>query len=256
MKKKVLTITAVALVLFVAVVAAALNAVFTVTKVDTIFYTCSSQGEKEALELQERLDEEFIGASTTFLKLDEIDAMIAEYPCFEVVSLQKEFPRTLSVVVSERKERFAVLRESGMYAVLDEEGRYLYESDENVNRRGGENILLSGFEVVTGTAGEVATGKYFSAAVTLCAVFSKTLDDVRANILSVTLESDYFENYFRIRMQEGVNILIYTPEERTEEKAQAALDRYCSLSVTQKLYGFFDVMEDRSGEISVSDHRA
>lgn len=256
MKKKVLAITAVALVLLGAVVAAALNAVFTVTRVDVLFYTCSQTGEAEVLALQEKLDERYIGTSTTFLKLEEVEETIAQYPCFEVLSLQKDFPRTVTAVVSERRECFAYLRDNGMYAVFDENGRYLYDSEANVNRRGGENVLLSGFDVTTGEAGELAAGDYFIAAVSLCGVFSSALDDVRANILSVTREEDYFEDYFRIRMREGVEILVYSPLERTEEKAEAALAKYESLSAGQKLYGFFDVMTDNSGQISVSDHRA
>ena len=56
MKKKVLILTGVAVALLIAVIAAALNAVFTVARVEVHFSVCSSQGEAEAVLLQGELD--------------------------------------------------------------------------------------------------------------------------------------------------------------------------------------------------------
>lgn len=54
MKKKVLLMTTVAVFLLAAVIAAALNAVFTVTRVEVTWSLFSSAGEEEAVELQEK----------------------------------------------------------------------------------------------------------------------------------------------------------------------------------------------------------
>ncbi len=69
MKKKVLLMTAVGLVLFGAVLGAALNAIFTVTDVVVSFAPVSQKGVEQSYALQETLDERFIGTSTTFLYL-------------------------------------------------------------------------------------------------------------------------------------------------------------------------------------------
>ncbi len=257
MKKKVLILTGVAVALLIAVVAAALNAVFTVARVDVHFSVCSSQGEEEAVRLQGDLDEACIGKSTTFLKLEEVQTKVEEsYPAFRVVSAEKNFPRTVVLTVEERKEAYAFRREDGLYAILDEEGVYLYDSERNVNRRGGENILLEGFELHAERAGEKVTGEEAEALLLMCGAFFEELGDARANLVSVTLSSEYeMGDYFLLEMREGVIIQIFTPENHTEEKAQAVIEKYLSLSETEKTYGFFDVIDTVDGDFTVSNHR-
>ena len=92
--------------------AAGLNAIFTVTHVKTEFTTYSEEGREEARTLRERLDG-FVGKSTTFLDLEDISAIVEEYPFFRLEALEKQYPTTVYVRVSERKETFAVLREDG-----------------------------------------------------------------------------------------------------------------------------------------------
>ena len=94
MKKKVLITPGVAVALLIAVIAAALNAVFTVARVEVHFSVCSSQGEAEAVLLQGELTDAYVGRSTTFLKLEEVEGVVERYPAFRVVSAEKHFPRT------------------------------------------------------------------------------------------------------------------------------------------------------------------
>ena len=256
MKKKVLILTGVAVALLIAVVAAALNAVFTVAHVEVHFSVCSSQGEAEAVLLQGELDDAYVGRSTTFLKLEEVEAAVERYPAFRVVSSEKRFPRTVVLSVEERREAYAFRRENGIFAILDEEGVYLYDSERNVNRRGGENILLEGFELHAERAGEKVTGEEAEALLLMCGAFFEELGDARANLVSVTLSSEYeMGDYFLLEMREGVIIQIFTPENHTEEKAQAVIEKYLSLSETEKTYGFFDVIDTVDGDFTVSNHR-
>ena len=187
MKKKVLILTGVAVALLIAVIAAALNAVFTVARVEVHFSVCSSQGEAEAVLLQGELTDAYVGRSTTFLKLEEVEGVVERYPAFRVVSAEKHFPRTVSLTVEERKECYAFRRENGLYAILDEEGVYLYDREQNVNRRGGENILLNGFALLAGEAGTKVSGEYAQELVSMLSVFTEALGDARANVVSVTL---------------------------------------------------------------------
>ena len=215
------------------------------------------QGEAEAVLLQGELTDAYVGRSTTFLKLEEVEGAVERYPAFRVVSAEKHFPRTVSLTVEERKECYAFRRENGLYAILDEEGVYLYDREQNVNRRGGENILLNGFALLAGEAGTKVSGEYAQELVSMLSVFTEALGDARANVVSVTLSTEYeLGAYFLLAMREGVTVQIFTPENHTEEKAEAVIEKYLSLSETEKTYGFFDVIDRIDGGFTVSNHRA
>jgi len=251
MRKKAIITTAVAIILLFAVIAAGLNAVFTITYVKAEFNTFSAEGERDAGELQAKLDQ-FVGKSTTFFKLDRVTAAVEEYPCFRLESVGKKFPKTIELTVSERKEMFAVSKENG-FSVLDEEGVYLSDREENVSRTGGENIVLNGFEMSL-SAGKLATGNYVGDLLSAFSVFSEQLGEPRANVKSVTLEQhgsglDPRMNTFNIVMQEGVTIEIHNPSYLPEEKAEEAVNTYLSLKDGDRFYGFITVTDTTSGEI-------
>ena len=113
MRKKVLIITAVGLALLVAVIAVAVNAVFTVSDIVVNFYPVSETGEEESYALQQLLDERFLGKSSAFLNLDEVKDTVLEYPAFELVEIRKDYPSTVVLTVAERREMYCILKENG-----------------------------------------------------------------------------------------------------------------------------------------------
>lgn len=251
MKKRAIIATAVAFILLLAVVAAGLNIVFTVSYVDVTFVSFSQAGDKDAAELKEKLDS-FVGKSTTFLDLADVEATVEEFPCFRTEEIKKHFPNKIELTVSERREAFAFEREDGKFAILDEDGKYLYDKEENVNRTGGKNILLEGFTLTTGEEGEVE-GLYFLELLSVFGVFRETLVQPRANVLSVRLyrpASDPINDIFFIDMSEGVEIDVGNPAHKTEEKARGVLERYLSLKDIERTYGRI-AAEDRGDEVKV-----
>ncbi len=254
MKKRVVLTTLAAVLLLAAAIAAGLNAIFTVTHVRTQFLTYSEEGKREAVELREKLDE-FIGSSTTFLDLDEVAGVVTQYPCFRVDSIAKSFPATVSLEISERKERFAFRREEG-YAILDEEGVYLYEKAENVNRISGENILLENFPIEVGEEG--VSGDYFTELLSVMNTFAGTLREIRSNILSVTLvraTTNPRDDFFRIQMREGVVIDLGNPAVKAEEKTEKALQKYLSLGDEERIFGFITAVDSpTTGEALEPDY--
>lgn len=260
MKKKMLLATAVGLVLLGAVIAAALNAIFTVTDVVVQFYPVSEEGVSESYSLQQSLNERYVGKSTTFLHLDEVKKAVDEFPRFALEEIKKEFPRTVALTVRERRETFAFERGDGSFGVLDEEGVYLYDKPSLKNHRGAENILLSGFDLKTDDSGNIAQGEYLSEALAFTNVLLKGISNVRINLVSITLMGT--ENalagshFFRLRMREGLFIDVYGPKNATEEKAEGALQAYLSLGELERMYGFFDIVDSLDGGFTVSEHRA
>ncbi len=238
MRKKAIITTAVAFLLLLAVIAAGLNAIFTITYVRADFLTFSEAGEDDAQALQAELNK-FVGKSTTFLKLKEVSAAVDDYPCFRLESAEKKFPKTIAVTVSERKETFAYPKADGGFSVFDEDGIYLYDREKNVSRTGGENILLNGFNLVC-AQGEEVSGEYFGELLSACSVFAERLKEYRANVVSVTLNKNGSRpemDSVVFQMTEGVEIELSNPSFRTAEKARAALDTYFALADGERLCG-------------------
>lgn len=251
--------TATALILLAAVVAAALNAVFTVTDIIVNYAPVSEEGVKDSYAVQETLNKNFVGKSSAFLDLTDVEAVLSEYPSFVVTEIKKIFPRTVFITLEERREAFAFLRENGLYGILDENGVYLYDKAENVNRRTGANILLNNFDLSAKT-GEKSEDPYFQAAAAFAGVFMERLEDARANVVSISLlrtDNEIAGSYLmRVQMREGVVIDVFAPENNARGKAEKALEKYLSLTDAQRLYGFFDVVDRLGGGFSVSEHRA
>lgn len=237
-RARVILTTVIAFVLLLAAVAAGLNAVFTVTLVESSFVTCSTAGEEEAAELKETLDK-LVGKSTTFLKLETVRAAVEKYPNFRVETLEKKYPSTVKVSVVERKETFAILQGEERYAILDEDGLYLYDKKENTNRVAGSNILLMGFRL-SFAEDELAQGKYFTELLEVMTSFRAALGEIRSNIVSVRLEEGT-RTILLLRMREGVSIEIIMPETKPAEKAAAAVEKYLSLGDEERLFGMISV---------------
>ena len=252
--KKTLIMTSVALVLLLAVIAAGLNVIFTVTHVDVSFNTFSEQGAADAVTLKKELDE-YTGSSTTFLKLSKVEKKVQEYPCFRLEEVKKKFPKTLQVVVSERRELFAYGLENGKYAMIDAEGICLRIVDDNISRSGGENVLLKNF-TLNASVGARVEGEYFEAVLSAFSGFESYMADARANIREVKLSyngsgSSINYNSFVILMQEGCKITIYNPLVNADEKAKEAVKVYERFSDVDKLHGEITVTDGADGGVNV-----
>ena len=251
--KKTLIMTSIAFVLLLAVVAAGLNVIFTISYIEASFSTFSVQGEEEAQSLKAELDE-FVGGSMTFLKLDSVKEKVEKYPSFRIESVVKKFPKTVQVSVKERRELFAYEMEDGKYAMIDTEGICIRMSEENVSRTGGENILLKNFTLIA-KVGDKAQGAYFDALLNAFSGFGAHIADARANVREVVLkmsgnENNPLTNLFEIEMQEGVVVEMINPLSQADAKAKKAMEVYSELGDIEKLYGCITVTESTTGEIN------
>ena len=252
--KKTLIMTSIALVLLLAVVAAGLNVIFTVSYIEASFSTFSDEGEAEAQALKGELDA-FVGKSLTFLKLNEVEKTVEKHPSFRVESVKKKFPKTVEISIQERRELFAYQMNDGQFAMIDSEGMCVRLSDDNISRTGGENVLLKNFTLPL-EVGQKVEEKYFDALLNAVSGFESHIADVRANVREVVLtynggSSSFNFNSFEIYMQEGCVIVMYDPLSRADEKAQKAMEVYNELNDIEKMYVSFAVLEERdSGKIT------
>ena len=151
----------------------------------------------------------------------------------------------MEVTVKERKELFAYKTADGMYAMIDSDGICLRTSDENVSRTGGENILLTNFDLDV-EIGALTEGNYFEALLKTFSGFGVCLADARANVREVTLafsanEDNPLTNRFDIEMREGVFVEIYDPLSYADAKAEKAAKFYEKLGDVTRMYGCITV---------------
>ena len=253
MKKRAILTTIVAFLLLVAVIAAGLNAVFTVTYVDARFLTYTEDGETAARELKEDLNE-YLGKSTTFLDLEEVRATAETYPRFRVVSVGKEYPSSVIVEIIERRAAFALASSDG-WDILDTDGVRIGNSDS-----ADTYMELKGDFTFSYENGVVA-GSYVAQVLELYDVLSELLGEPRANIISVTFEdsgntaTDSMDR-FRIATREGVEIVIRDPAVRIGDKVRAAVELYLSLSENERVCGTINsVIVESTGNVSAQYFR-
>lgn len=234
MKKRSILTTVVAFLLLAAVVAAGLNAVFTVTYVNADFVTYTQEGEQEAQQLKEQLNG-YLGKSTTFLDLNEVRATASANPRFNVVRIEKKYPASVVIWIEERRSAFAYAAQDG-YDVLDVEGIWIGKSAQSSGF-----VELKGDFSFTYESGRIS-GAYAQELIGMYAVMSELLGEPRANVLSLTFEdsgdtsSDRFDR-FRIAMREGVEIVIGEPSVRAQDKVRAALAVYLDLTQSERVSG-------------------
>ena len=244
MKKRTILTTVIAFLLLAAVIAAGMNAVFTVTYVNARFVTYTEEGERAAQELKEELNG-YLGRSTTFLDLEEVRATAQAYPRFMVVSVEKQYPASVVVEVRERRAAFALPGADG-YDIFDGEGVRIGSSAS----ADGYILLAGAFSAADG----VLAGTYSEQLLAMYAAFAELLGEPRANVLSVSLQDNSSTgtlafDRFRIAMREGVEIVILEPSVRIEDKVRAAVQDYLALDEADRVRGTINVVERDDGTV-------
>lgn len=106
------------IVLFALVIIALLFVTFSIKDIKTEYSV--SERQIDVTKLEEKI-KEFKGKNLVFFNQEEIENVVAEFPYFEVESVEKSFPSTLSIKLKERQQVYSVKVE-GKFAVLDNNG--------------------------------------------------------------------------------------------------------------------------------------
>ncbi len=226
MKKKVIIISILSALIFIAAVLAGLNAIFTVNAVKVEFSVYSDAARQDALSLQEELDG-FIGKSSVMLDLNEVEQTVEKYPYFQLNGIEKALPQEIKLQIEERRELCALQTEEG-FRVYDAEGNFLVARAENANRvDGAPNIL---FECEEGS-------EEFSLMLAVCNAMEGALPDVRMSVVSLKTVENAGVTKLHIQMREGVKIVLFTPFEDTQNKTLLAVEEYLALSDIERMDG-------------------
>ena len=241
MKKTIIT-TIAAFFLLAAVIAAGLNAIFTVTYVRATFHTYTERGEAAATEIRAALNG-YINRSSVFLDLAEVRAVVEANPRFEVVHIEKDYPETIVVEVTERREAFAVAADTG-YNVLDETGWVIGAADAPDGY-----ILLEDFSVVytDGRAG----GAVFETFLSVYGAMRARLGEVRANVISARYIVQGERTVYRLQMREGAYIELIDAGSRAAEMADAATEKYLGMSDAERIFCTITAIVRADGTLAV-----
>ena len=178
---------------------------------------------------------------------------------FEVTSVEKSFPNTVTVRVREKYESYA-FEKDGKYYVIGDDGTVLAIKDENVNNivPGRQNIEIVGFDFTAPAVGDAfSVSEEDTAAYDALRIFVSELNGrgLAGNVLRVeyvTLgvsDPALDRSIFYIACTEGVQIKLTNPAVNAQAKAAAALDIYEDLGDAQRTYGYITV-EDRRDSVS------
>ena len=224
------------------------NATYTVTEgcsVDEIEKTLDSYQKKNLL----------------FLDVEDVKSDLAKYPYFEVVSIEKDFPNVLNVVLKERIEVFTIMYNANVY-VLDKTGFVVNSlSEQSFNElyqdRQLIDITFKGLAIETIKVGEVVKTDdqaLFEATLNMSAT-AQYSDIISSVEISKMVEGENGEqiisrelNFVSFQTNTGVVIRIVKGQDRGIQKISNALDRYYLGSDYDKARGVIESSFKDSGE--------
>lgn len=257
MQKKNVLVILLTIVVFLSAVVLGVTTVYRVDTVTLNASVVSKAAKVEAEALQERLIKAYEKQSVFSVNSKKAEEIMKEFPYFRMTGFEKAYPNRIIISTTEDAEIYAipVTEDETSYYILGLDGSVLGIRETYVNRLdGADNLLIKGL-TVTGEKGKIPTGDdFFAAVIMLLRNASETLGGVRRNAMLVEvirMTSSAEESIIRITMREGVKLYIGNLSVLTEEKANAAFNKYLSLSDEERLTGRIAV-SDRAGEVIIS----
>ncbi|MBE7078938.1 MAG: hypothetical protein E7380_03665 [Clostridiales bacterium] len=245
MRKKLLVIMLTGL-LFLSACLLGITAVFRVDSVTVESFVVSPQARAEVNKISVRVNEAYNGDGILSADESEIEEILKDFPYFRLTSFKKEYPNRIRIEITEDREVYAVEgQKENEYYILGGDGTVLEVRNSPLNRLDGSpNVTIKGLSV-SGKKGEKLSGD--ERIETLLKFFSRMderLNGFRDNVKLVTV-TEYNPEY-TIETAEGVLICVANASFMTEEKAEAAVNKYLSLSDQQRLHG--KIMTGDDGE--------
>lgn len=235
---------------FVAIAVLLFQSLFSVSDV---IVTYSVYTDSETLETAKLL-QEYKGENLIFLNTEKIKINVTENTLFKVESIKKSFPNKLLINLKSCRERFAVKTSSG-YVILDDEYMVCDIRNSIDNSSDGLNNILIEFENEKENFESLKIKDYLSFSnhevlQSLKYVVS-SIDSPRDFISSVRIEEkETGSNYYiYLTTSEGVEIELRKALTKPKEKTLAGVQKYRSLSDSDRLTAKIAVYETVSGDI-------
>lgn len=240
--KKIAIIIATIFVIAVVVSAAIL---FSVKKISVEYDVYGDRAD--TVEISKSMDT-FKGKNYLFFNTDKVKEKLKDYPYYEILSVEKQFPNVINVKLKKRIETFSVKFGAATY-VLNEDG-ILLNSDGSTS---GENkvidVTTEGIEVKTAVLGaklETSDDALFLSALSMAKIANLSDFIKSVEIISETEKKDVIFYTFT-----GVKITIIHADERGAEKIEKTLSAFEEASDYVKSYSEIIVFVNNQGETVV-----
>ncbi|MBE5737738.1 MAG: FtsQ-type POTRA domain-containing protein [Clostridiales bacterium] len=143
---------------FVVVLIFSCAGILTVQKIDVDYKVLSysntntENSSKTSENIQESLDK-YVGNSIVFLNIEQMKETISEHPLVQLVSIEKQYPNRVKVVLQERREVYKVDDvENNKTYILDENGYVLADDGSTFQ---GNSLIGLDFENISIISAEV-----------------------------------------------------------------------------------------------------
>ncbi len=245
MKKRALTIVLTVL-LFLSAVTLGVSAVFRVDTVSVELTVLSEEAKKQSHQLRTDLISAYKKDGMLFADEEKAEEILTKYPHLHIEEFRKSYPNKLIFKIAEDVESYAV-EVNGSYYVLSGKGIILDVRNTATNRLdGGENVVIKGLQVQGVKGGTLSGDSCWDTLFAICRQMDGELNGIRRNVTSVEVLYRTPQTYYAITMREGVRIYVENPSSQTEEKVLAGMEKYASLSETEKMTGSIFVFDDVS----------
>ena len=255
-KAKVLTTISVLLVVIVTIVVLC-STVFCVGSINVVWHTeTRNLTEKETLVVA---SSGINNGNSVFLvgKDEAIEKIETQFPYIKVLSIETVFPNVLNIHAVEREPVFAVQLTENSYVITDEDFKVLDVKTGNFNSTSSNEIKIFGTFSSTQIT-STSSGNYlqmpeleqFKSIKENFALRNMDLSQLKGFIKSATFQDDkIILNTFY-----GVEIYIYEPQERQQEKVAMLLEVFQSLNAERRASGIIGVYENPENRIVGSHH--
>ena len=252
MLKRNITIIILTALVFLSAVFLGVSTVFRVSEVAIVATTVSNQAQGEVEQIQRELDKAYDKQSIFSSNEDLAKQIIARFPYFRITGFEKDYPNRLVISLSEDEEVYALPcgNERGEYFILGADGTILEIRQDYANRsdttKQRKNLLITGLDVV-GEKGGLPTGDTsFAYTIAFCDKVNELLGGIQRNIQSVeVVKGGSAEDtiFLRLTTFEGVKMYIRNPSLCTSDKAILAVEKYFSLSDSERTTGMIVVLD-------------
>lgn len=191
-----------------------------------------------------------------FLDVEDVKADLAKHPYFEIVSIEKDFPNVLNVVLKERREIFTLSIQNTVY-ILDKTGFVLNSLDKQTfdvayaDKQLIEVTLLGikAKNVSVGSVIETDDQALFTAMLDMASAvqYTDTVNKVEiSNLIEGQVSKDF--NFTSFQTNTGVVIRIVKAQDRGVQKINNAMQKYYTGTDYDKARGVIESSYEDSGD--------
>lgn len=226
------------------------RAVMSVSDVYVTFSVYGDEDVESATEIVNSYKNDFL----PFVNLSEIERRLNENTQLKVESIEKRFPNKLNVVLSERKD-FIAVKHLDRYYFFDEEYKFIESRETLKSSSDNLDMVLLEFDKADYPQSSFLSRQPLDIGnePVLKAVKSmiSKIDNPRDFLKSVRIEERYINltYYVYFTTLEGVEIEIRNVFDVPEKKIEAGINKYLTLTDSEKLKEKIAVYKLDSGEI-------